>query len=160
MRDVDDEQTSMIASAVLEQRGAIVASIARLATRLRFDEHAAAHASDATTWPDVLRMRRDDGRAFLFVGCARGFGEAADDPEHMLVVRRWLRRFARLLDKRRGKRGPRIHGGYVIVGTHDAHDAHAWASKLTTMARAHRLQRDGAPARFVVRRLGDFWMAC
>ena len=160
MRRVDDKQTAMLASAMRAQRVAIVDSLARLAADLRFDEHAAAHASDADDWPDVLRMRRDGDRAFVFIGCARGFGEPADQVVNQRVVRRWMRQFARLVQKRRGRGAPRIQGGYVVVGAYDANAAYAWASFLTKTARAHRIQRDGAPARFVVRPLGDFWMAC
>lgn len=160
MRHVDDRQASMIAAAMREQRLAIVSALARLAAQLRFDEHAAAHGGETSTWPDVLRMRRASGRAYLFVGHARGFGEPARDATHSVALARWMRRFARLVDKHRGKGAPHIDGGYVIVGTQDAQAADAWAAQLTALAHTYRIQRDGGPARFVVRPLGEFWMAC
>ena len=49
---------------------------------------------------------------------------------------------------------------YRFVGTYDEASAYAWATLLTKLARPHRLYRDGASARWVVRRLGAFWMAC
>ena len=150
----------MIAAAMREQRLAIVDALARLAAELRFNEHAAAHGGETSTWPDVLRMRRASGRAYLFVGHARGFGEPASDEANGVALARWMRRFARLVEKRRDKGAPRIDGGYVIVGTHDAQAAYAWAAQLTAMAHTHHIQRDGGPARFVVRPLGEFWMAC
>lgn len=146
----------MLASAMREQHVAIVHALVGLAAELRFDEHAAALAGDTSHWPDVLRMRRTSGRAFLFVGHARAFGEPADDPRQQVALKRWLRRFARLADERRRAR---IYGGYVVVGTHDAPAAYAWASQLTSIARTYRIRRDGEPARFIVRKLGDFWMA-
>ena len=150
----------MIATAVRVQREAIASELARLASELGFGEDGSHHAGRAPSRPDVLRQRCDGERVFLFVGIARGFGEPADVLRHGVGAERWVRRFARLLDKRRGKLGGRIDGGYVIVGTHDSSAAHGWASLLTTTARAHRIRRAGTPVRFVVRRLGVFWMAC
>jgi len=157
-RAVDDKQAKMIAAAVRAQRHAIVAELGRLARELGFEDDASAHAGPARA--DVVRAKHDGDRTFLFVGIARGFGEPAAHARHHATVERWVRRFARLMDKRRGKGAPPIDGGYVIVGTHDSLAAHEWASVLTTASRAHRIRRAGAPVRFMVRKLGVFWMAC
>jgi hypothetical protein len=155
-----DAQAAMIVETLSDQRRAIAESLDALARKLRFrgrSERAIAEDLDA---PDVLRVRRDGKRRFLFVGIARGFTEPVHDAQHHELVRAWVRRFARLADKRRGKSAPPIAGGYIVIATHDDASAFAWASLLTRLARPHRLQRDGAGARFVVRKLGGFWMAC
>jgi hypothetical protein len=159
-RHVDDEQAALMETAIHAQRKDIVAALDRLAQVLGFDDDASEYAAPTKRPPDVLRARHRGEHAFLFVGIARGFGEPADDPRHRGAALRWLHRFARLLDKRPRKGAPRIDGGYLVVGTRDAAAAHAWAVLLTTTARTHRIQRDGKPVRFAVRRLGDVWMAC
>jgi len=152
-RDVDDEQASMIERAILEQRRGIADALERLADDLGFDADAARFGFGRAR-PDVLRARRDEERTFLFVGLARGLGEPVEDPRHTLPVLRWMRRFARLLG------AARIAGGYVIVGTQHAATARSWTTFLGAAARRCRVRRDGATARFCVRPLAGYWMAC
>ncbi len=156
---MSNEQAALIAGAMDAQRSAIVASLEALARKLGFRAKASAEIAGSGPTPEVLRVRRADGQVHLFVGHARGFTEPAHDLRHQDGVHRWLRRFARLVDAREGT-APKIGGGYVVVGTYDEASAYAWAALLTKLARPHRVQREGAPARFVVRRLGRFWMAC
>lgn len=155
-RDVSDQQASMLSTAMSAQRAAIVVALEALAAKLTF---ARAATRDATR-PDVVREKQIDDKTFLFVGHAKGYTEPAHDERHHEDVRITLRRFARRVNKRRGKGATELAGGYVMVGTYDAAEAYAWASILTTMARPHRIHRDGALVRFVVCRLGRFWMAC
>src|SRR5438093_995338 len=81
---------------------------------------------------------------------ALSFTEPVHDIHHHEIVRVWIRRFAKLVDRQR--RTPKIAGGYVMVGAYDDASAAVWASVMTQLARAHGLYRDGVPARFVVRR--------
>lgn len=156
---MSDEQAALIATAMDAQRAAIVAALDGLSRRLGFREEAPREIAGSAPLSDVLRVRRVSRRIHIFVGLARGFTEPAHDARHQEDVQRWLRRFARLVEAREAET-ERVAGGWIAVGTYDEASAYAWAALMTKLARPHRIQRDGSPVRFVVRRLGAFWMAC
>jgi hypothetical protein len=159
VEEVSAQQAALLVAALGEQRRAIVSALDGLAHKLGFRESAIDLAGELAR-PDVLALRRRRERSELFVGIARGFTEPAHDREQHELVRTWVRHFASLTNKRRGGEAPAIANGYLMVGAYDDASASSWASLLTAMARPHRIQRDGAPARFVVNPLDTFWMAC
>ena len=152
MQRVSDEQAALLVSTLSNQHDEIAKALGALARKLRFreDVHDDGVANDLER-PDVLRR---DARDHLFVGIARGFTEPVHDVRHHEIARAWMRRFAQLIDKRK------IAGGYVMIGAYDDASAAVWASVMTQLARAHGVHRDGALARFVVRPMGSFWVAC
>jgi len=147
---VSDEQASLLVSTLSNQHREIARALDAHARELRFREGSNKSLARDLDPPDVLRVTRHH----LFVGIARGFTEPVHDVRHHEIARAWMRRFAQLVDKRK------IAGGYVMIGTYDDASAAVWASVMTQLARAHQLHRDGALARFVVRPLGAFWVAC
>jgi len=151
---VNDEQAALLVSTLANQHAQIAEALGAFARKIRFRHEATAEISRGLERPDVLAVMRHGGRDHLFVGIARAFAQHVHDVRHHETARVWMRRFAQLVDKRK------IAGGYVMVGAYDDASAAVWALVLGQLARAHRLQRDGAPARFVVRRLGEFWVAC
>ena len=151
---VSDVQAALLVSTLSKQHGEIAKALAARARKLRFREDADESVARDLERPDVLAVMRRGGRDHLFVGIARGFTEPVHDVRHHEIARAWMRRFAQLVDKRK------IAGGYVMIGAHDDASAAVWASVMTQLCRAHRLHRDGALARFVVRPLGAFWVAC
>ena len=124
------------------------------ARKLRFRDEPEESIGRDLEKPDVLRVLRRGADRFLFVGIARGFTEPVHEVRHHEIVRAWVRHFAQLIDKKR------IAGGYVMVGAYDDLSAAVWASVLTQLARPHGVRRDGEAARFVVQKLGRFWVAC
>jgi hypothetical protein len=154
MQRVSDEQATLLAATLSNQHTEIVTALEAFAHKLRFREDADASLARDLERPDVLRALRRDGHSYLFVGIARAFTEPVHEVRHHEIVRAWVRRFAHSIDKKR------IAGGYVMVGAHDDLSAAVWASVLTQVARPHGLRRDGEPARFVVQKLGRFWVAC
>lgn len=153
-RGVSDEQAALLVSTLSNQHGEIAKATGALARKLRFRDEADASVARDLAQPDVLRVLRRRATSYLFVGIARGFTEPVHDVRHHELARVWMRRFAQLTSKRK------IAGGYVMIGTYDDASAAVWASVMTQLARAHQLHRDGALARFVVRPLGSFWVAC
>lgn len=149
-----DEQAQLLDSALSNQHREIAMALGALARELRFRERADDAVAREIEAPDVLRVMRRDRRVHLFVGIARGFAQPVHDVRHHEIARAWMRRFAQLVDK--GK----IAGGYVMIGAYEDASAAVWASVMTQLARAHGVHRDGALARFVVRPLGAFWVAC
>jgi hypothetical protein len=153
-RGVNDEQVALLAATLSNQHGEIATALDACARKLRFREAADESFARDVERPDVLRVLRRGKDVNLFVGIARGFTEPVHDVRHHEIVRAWMRRFARLIDKKR------IAGGYVAVGAYDDLSAAVWASVLTQMARPHGVQRDGESARFVVLKLARFFVAC
>ncbi|HEY2370448.1 MAG TPA: hypothetical protein VGH87_28825 [Polyangiaceae bacterium] len=154
MQRVSDEQAALLAATLSNQHAEIVTKLDALARKLRFREDADESLARDIERPDVLRALRRGGQTYWFVGIARGFNAPVHDVQHHDIVRAWVRRFAHSIDKKR------IAGGYVMVGAYDDLSAAVWASVLTQVARPHGLWRDGEAARFVVRKLGRFWVAC
>jgi len=151
---VSDQQAALLVSTLTKQHAEITTALAALAHRIRFRDEPTGDIARGVERPDVLRVMKRDGRVHLFVGIARSFAEPVHDVRHHDSARAWMRRFAQLVDKRR------IAGGYVMVGAYDDASAAVWASVLGLLARPHRIQRDGEPARFVVQPLGAYWVAC
>jgi hypothetical protein len=151
---VSEEQAALLASTLENQHAEIARALRAFARKLRFREEADDDVAGDLERPDVLAVMRRGGRDHLFVGIARAFTEPVHDVRHHEIVRAWMRRFAQLTSKQT------IAGGYVMVGAFDDASAAVWACVLTQMAGAHRLQRDGERAKFVVQRLGSFWGAC
>jgi len=151
MQRVSDEQAALLVSTLSNQHDEIAKALGALARKLRFRADADESIGRDLGRPDVLRV---DGRDHLFVGIARGFTEPVHDVRHHEIARVWMRRFAQLVDKKK------IAGGYVAIGAYDDASAAVWASVMTQLARAHDVHRRRALARFVVRPMGAYWVAC
>lgn len=154
MQSVSDKQAALLVSTLSNQHGEIAAALDAFARKLRFRDDPEKNVARDLDSPDVLRVRRKGTSIHLFVGIARGFKEPVHEVRHHEIVRSWMRRFGQLAAKKR------IAGGYVMVGAYDDLSAAVWASVMTQLARPHGIHRDGEAARFVVQKLGRFWVAC